>query len=195
MTNIEVAQKIKSEGRTMMPIEHLENIAKAVEATKKLDGDMAEVGMWRGGSSKLIYLIGGKNLYSFDTFEGHPEVMDVDKISQYKGKHKADEEEVRAYLREHNEIHVYRGIFPENSYAIRNKKFSFVHIDTDIYTSTRSCIEFFYPRMCPGGIIMLDDYPTIPGVAKAIGEYFRDKSHIQINQLEVHQASIIIPKD
>lgn len=45
----------------------------------KLDGDMAEVGVYQGGSAKLISEAkGNKTLYLFDTFTGLPALSDVD---------------------------------------------------------------------------------------------------------------------
>src|SRR3989338_3744494 len=41
---------------------------------------------------------------------------------------------------------------------IKNKKFSLVHFDVDTYESTKNSIEFFYPRMTRGGVILSHDY-------------------------------------
>ena len=47
---------------------------------------------------------------------------------------------------------------------------------SDTYESTRSCLEFFYPRMNRGGIILSHDYINAAGVRKAFDEFFSDKS-------------------
>ena len=40
----------------------------------------------------------------------------------------------------------------------------------------RSCLEFFYSRMSPGGIILSHDYMTAPGVKKAFDDFFEDRA-------------------
>ena len=48
-------------------------------------------------------------------------------------------------------------------------------MDVDLYESTKAGLEFFYPRMSRGGIIMSHDYPSLNGVLKAVTEFFADK--------------------
>ena len=61
-----------------------------------------------------------------------------------------------------------------------DKKFSFVHLDVDIYTSTLEALKFFYPRINRGGAILSHDYPGAVGVKKAFDEFFEDKPEIVI---------------
>jgi hypothetical protein len=55
--------------------------------------------------------------------------------------------------------------------------FSFVHLDCDLYGSYRDCLEFFYPRLSDGGIVLLDEYddPPWPGCNKAVDEFLAGK--------------------
>ena len=46
----------------------------------------------------------------------------------------------------------------------------------DCYESTKQCLEFFYSRMSPGGIILSHDYMTAPGVKKAFDDFFEDRA-------------------
>jgi O-methyltransferase len=57
------------------------------------------------------------------------------------------------------------------------EQFCFVHLDCVIYESYKSCIEFFYPRLASGGVILFDEYndPPWPGCARAVNEYLADK--------------------
>ena len=57
-----------------------------------------------------------------------------------------------------------------------------MHIDVDLYGPTHDSIEFFYPRLNKGGIIVCDDYMhnTCPGATKAIDEFLDDKSEKMI---------------
>ena len=42
-------------------------------------------------------------------------------------------------------------------YKVKNKKFSLIHIDVDLYKPTFDSLSFFYPKLCKGGVILCDD--------------------------------------
>ena len=60
---------------------------------------------------------------------------------------------------------------------------SFVHIDVDLYQPTRDSLEFFYPRMNDGGIIIVDDFAcsVCPGATRAVEEALSDKPEQMIS--------------
>jgi O-methyltransferase len=72
-----------------------------------------------------------------------------------------------------------KGYFEETLSAWGDRQFSVVHIDCDLYQSYLTCLDFFYPRMVPGGHIVFDEYDFIadvyPGAQKAIDEFLADK--------------------
>lgn len=47
------------------------------------------------------------------------------------------------------------------------------------FQSILDCLEFFYPRMSHGGIILSHDY-TFKGVKRAFDEFFKDKPEVVI---------------
>jgi hypothetical protein len=51
-----------------------------------------------------------------------------------------------------------------------------VNLDVDTHESTKQCLEFFYPRLSPGGILISHDYITAPGVKKAFDDFFLGKA-------------------
>jgi hypothetical protein len=55
-----------------------------------------------------------------------------------------------------------------------NERFSFVHTDVPPYAVTRGALEFFYPRLLPGGIIISHDFATCRGPREAMEEFFKD---------------------
>lgn len=59
--------------------------------------------------------------------------------------------------------------------------FCFVNIDTDLYDSILSGLEFFYPKMCKGGVILIHDYFSLGyiGVKKAV-DTFANKNNLYI---------------
>ncbi len=149
----------------------------AVKRTKKVKGDIAEVGVYRGGSATIICAAKGeRHLFLFDTFEGLPQVDSIDAVWPfYEGKFHASFEEVRKYLARQSNVSIYKGIFPATGTAVKDRSFSMVNLDVDTFQSTKDCLEFFYPLMSPGGIILSHDYLNTPGVRKAFDDFFADK--------------------
>ena len=143
-------------------------------ATAKVKGDIAEVGVYRGGSARLMCEVrGDRALYLFDTFEGLPDTRDVDQRFG-AGQYAASFEVVQSYLESFSNVHIYKGRFPATSAPIVDKRFSFVHLDVDLYEPIRDSLEFFYPRVSPGGMILIHDYLWGEGVRKAVQEFFRN---------------------
>jgi hypothetical protein len=172
---ISLIKKIKSERKMVLAYNEAYQIYAAVKATEKIKGDIAEVGVYKGGSSKLIAEAKGKKtLHLFDTFEGIPDVKEIDDF--YEGQFDITSfDYVKDYLKKYPNIRLYKGVFPSTARPIQNKKFSFVHLDVDIYESTKDCLKFFYPRMSKGGIIISHDYITAAGVRNAFEEFFKNK--------------------
>lgn len=170
-------RQIKNENETLLCDNEAYQIFMAVKSTRKIKGDIAEVGVYKGGSAKIICEAkGDKTLHLFDTFAGLPNLSDVDNPRQFhKGKYAASFEGVTDYLKNYPNVFLYKGIFPATAEPIKNNFFSFVNLDVDIYESTLNSLEFFYPRMNKGGVIISHDYINAPGVRKAFDDFFADK--------------------
>jgi hypothetical protein len=68
-----------------------------------------------------------------------------------------------------------QGFFPESMTKIRMPdRISVVHIDCDLYQPMKAGLELFYPRLSPGGLMLLHDYTSghWPGIHQAIDEFF-----------------------
>lgn len=168
------------DNRTVQPLEDFFNLYQLVQLARKLDGELAELGVYRGGSAKLIAsLKGDKPLHLFDTFTGLPEVradVDVHKASDFDD---TSLEAVKRYLGGFPGVFFHPGFFPDSARELASTpiRFAFVHLDVDIYESTKAGLEFFYPRMVAGGMILSHDYRNVgcPGVKRAYDEFFSDK--------------------
>lgn len=147
----------------------------AVTATEKLGGEMAELGVAFGASARLICdFAPGRTLHLFDTFEGLPAPGEADGSRFVEGAFRSRLEEVREYL-DGKRIRLHKGTFPETGEAVADHRFSLVHLDADLYESTLAGLEFFYPRMCPGGVLICHDYLTSNGVNTAVRMFFDEK--------------------
>lgn len=155
-------------------------LVQLLRLTLNLEGDVAECGVYRGGSAWLICRAirpYGKLNHLFDSFEGLSPPVAVDGDYWSAGGLRMDEAVVRENLREFDNVVFHRGWIPERFSAVREKRFSFVHIDVDLYEPTRDSTAFFYPRLSPGAVMLFDDYGfvTCPGAKRAVDEFFDDK--------------------
>ena len=139
-------------------------------AQRQVPGAYAELGVYRGGSTKLIAEAkGDKPLHIFDTFAGLPPTSPEDGTFFRQGMFAASLESVQRYLADYPNLHFHPGWFPETAGAVENETFAFVFLDADLYQSTKDGIDFFYPRLNPGGVLMTHDY-QFPGVHRAFEE-------------------------
>ncbi len=160
-------------------------------AQSALAGEMAEVGVYQGCSAKIISTAsGGKPLHLFDTFTGLPSPDSDEQDRMRTGHYAASLASVQSFLSGHRNITYYEGFFPGSAEAANGRVFSFVHLDVDLKSSTLACLEFFYPRLVPGGIILTHDYSYLDGVRAAFDEFLSDKDEHAI-ELATSQALLV----
>ncbi|MFA5358211.1 MAG: TylF/MycF/NovP-related O-methyltransferase [Patescibacteria group bacterium] len=187
---LKMIKDLRREGHFLFKPSEIFHIYSIAKACVKLEGDFAEVGVYNGTSAKIICEVkGGKNLYLFDTFSGLPKVGTNDSRF-HRNMFIASKVEVEKRLQRYPNVKIYQGIFPETSSPIEDKKFAFVHLDVDIYTSTRAALEFFYGKMVSGGVILTHDYAQAEGVRRAFDEFINNKPE-GIIELSLTQAMII----
>ena len=162
-----------------------------------LEGEAAEVGIYKGGTSLFIArAMPAKRLYMYDTFSGMPvedESIDFHSIGEFAD---CSLVEVINLLHTHNVGNTFFrvGIFPESIGDERNKEFCFVHVDGDQYQTTKDAIEFFYPRLVSDGIMVFDDFDWIHcrGVRKALDEFFANRvESVKRSGYSANQAYIV----
>jgi hypothetical protein len=153
---------------------------------------MAELGVYQGSSAQIICEAkADRPLHLFDTFAGLPEPSDREACVFSRGQFSAGLPAVCSILRAYREVYFHPGLFPESSTGLEDLRFSLVHLDVDLYASTLAGLEFFYPRMVPGGIIITHDYSTVRGVAAAFSEFMAERLQAII-ELPSTQAMIIV---
>lgn len=155
---------------TLLSPDKLQGLARAARDTAGLDGAMAELGTFRGGSALLLAReSAGRVLHVFDAL-GIPE-DDVHRRGHKAGEFAATEDEIRARLAGYD-VAFHFGLFPTTTAGLDDLRFSLVHLDADTLQSTRAALEWFGPRMLPGGQLVLDDldWPHCPGVRQSLIE-------------------------
>lgn len=170
----------ESSRRTLVDAPRAHMLYQLARHASRLDGAMAEVGVFRGGTAKLLANVADREdrkLHLFDTFTGMPET-DLDRDLLSSGDF-ADTslDSVKTFLRSHVSVVFHPGQFPTTADPIKKERFSFVHCDADVASSVEACCEFFYPRLVRGGVIVFDDYgfTSTPGAKTAADAFFADK--------------------
>ena len=142
-----------------------------------LPGEAAEVGVYKGGSGRLISrLLPEKPVHLFDTFTGMPPTNPLEDHHLAGDFSDTSLPAVTAYLADCPNVSLHPGLFPVSApNGFDARRFCFVHIDVDIHQSILDCCEFFHPRMVPGGILVFDDYGflTCPGARTAVDRFFK----------------------
>lgn len=183
---------------TMTSPERIFALARSVEYVtgRAIPGAIVECGVWRGGSMMAAALtllrlgVNDRDLYLFDTFEGMTEPTEHD--VKHSGKRASDllagankDSNIRgvAPLEQVREavlgvgypperIHFVKGPVEETLPAEAPNAIALLRLDTDWYSSTRHELEHLYPRLSPGGVLILDDYAFWQGARQAVDEYF-----------------------
>lgn len=175
---------------TMWPYE-LTLLFLLASSARRLRGDFAEVGVYKGSSAKLLCEAKGEvALHLFDTFQGLPAFGSTDDVALSERQYAESLPNVRAYLRKYTNVHFYEGLFPHTATPVGNRQFSFVHLDLDLYQSTLESLKFFYPRMRPGGMIVSHDYSTLSSVREAFDEFFAEKPELVL-ELPTSQCLVV----
>ena len=169
--------------------------------------NVAECGCWKGLSTKIISEEFKKkkfkdNFFIFDSFEGlsefHEEdlMIKTDNFDQEKvRKHfSSNIETLKSNLSEYNNfIILLKGWIPSRFEEVKDKNFSFVHIDVDLYQPTLDSLNFFNTRMIKNGIILLDDYGSeyFPGAKLATDKFLENNSNYFFLPLSFGSAILI----
>jgi O-methyltransferase len=177
----QVARHVMDEGRAGMNFDRLYTLWQAV-LSAPLDLPMAEVGSYKGGSSKFIAETlrrAGRSprFYVCDTFSGHARLDPaIDGVESDDGFRDTSADSVRAYLADYPNIDLVVGDIVETSARLKEPAYAFVHIDVDVYPPTAFCLDYFSQRLAPGALMVVDDYGvvTCPGAQKAVDDFVRE---------------------
>jgi hypothetical protein len=151
------------------------NIQQILE--ENVAGDFAELGVYRGNSAAVLAHYARKsdrNVFLFDTFEGF-DPKDLRGVDQNHAMEFDDTSlaSVREFVGEEN-VRYIAGYFPASVPSdLDRAQFSVVHLDCDLYEPIKAGMEFFFPRLSPGGLMIVHDYSGIhwAGVKKAVDEF------------------------
>lgn len=177
-------------GESMVGRARLTQIREALTTVvdENIPGHFIETGVWRGGScivaKGVLDVIGDgtRKVYVADSFEGLPATDASDDAADLHldSTLAVSQEEVTAAFRRY-------GLLDENVVFVKgwfrdtlprlDEQWSVVRLDGDMYESTMDGIANLYPRLSPGGFLIIDDYNAYESCRRAISDY-RDEHRI-----------------
>lgn len=158
---------------------------------QRLNGDFVECGVWKGHSAYIISSILSANdfkgdFHIFDSFEGGlsgkvekdknlRDELTEKQVQEESNLLASTENEVSACLSKFQFVHLYKGWIPSRFNDVEDRQFAFVHIDVDLYDPILDSLNFFFPKLVKGGVIVFDDYgiTQFPGAKKAVDEFLK----------------------
>lgn len=166
---------------TLLDEERLHSLQKHLQETAHLPGSIIEFGVYRGGSLKFIAEHETKKrIIGIDTFKGLPEKSEHDNYHKIGDFSDTSYEAVCFELRPFPNVEIFVGRFPEDflKFNLVGCPASLIHIDVDMYESTRACLDFALRNLVPGGVILCDDYgaATTRGAMLAVNEFLGENA-------------------
>jgi O-methyltransferase len=183
----------------------------------QIPGDFVECGVFRGGSTAMAaeaFKHAGdtpRKFYLYDTFEGMtaPTARDVDfagrtphdhlktwNASQISDMTNSSLDEVRKNIQATR--------LPEERFVFIKGKveetlpanmppgpIAILRLDTDWYESTKHELIHLFPKLSPGGVLIVDDYGFWRGSREACDEYFREHQ-VQMLLTRVDRNGVVI---
>lgn len=169
-------------GKNWRSFERKFGVINLLKLTHAVDGAYAECGVFEGATTffvcQALEAAGvTRRILLFDSFQGLSAPDPVDGEFWGEGYLSAPEAKARKNLAQFKNVEFYPGWIPDRFVEVTDARFAFVHIDVDLHKPTLDSLEFFYPRMNSGGIILCDDYgyDTCPGARRAMDDFFSDK--------------------
>lgn len=179
---------------TMIGLKRLNNIQYCVEKiiANGIPGDFIETGIWRGGATIFMrallnaYGQNDRSIWAADSFAGLPK-PNASKYPEDTGDqhYKWDELSVNIDTVKQNfakydllddQVKFLKGWFKDTLPGAPITKLALLRIDGDIYESTMDALVHLYPKVSPGGFVIIDDF-TNKSCIKAVTDY-REKYHV-----------------
>lgn len=173
---------------TMIGLRRLRNIRDCINEILRTNvpGDFIETGVWRGGATILmramlkVYEDTERKVYVADSFEGLPPpdpnypadegdrhytvpelAISLEEVSYNFAKYDLLDDQVKFV----------KGWFKDTLHLIESQQFALVRLDGDMYESTIQGFEALYPKLSPGGYLIVDDYKAVRGCRQAVLDY------------------------
>jgi hypothetical protein len=173
-----------------------------LDLVSSVDGDVVECGVGRGETFYMLCALTAldrkvRNIWGFDSFEGFPEpsIEDISSRAPHKGdwkKYTINVGDIPKMLQEgdipakfiEQRINLVKGFFSQSLPQFTGEHIALLHLDVDLYESYKQTLEYFWPKVSVGGVVMFDEYKQpgvedgFPGAAKAIDQFFGERKRL-----------------
>jgi O-methyltransferase len=188
-----------------------------------IPGAFVECGVFMGGNIEVMIRalqnlqVEDRDIYLYDTFAGmpQPEPRDdegLDGVMKASWEaHRTDADGASgsdwmratvATVRQRIEplgypparLHFVKGLVESTIPGVVPERIAILRLDTDFYSSTKHELEHLYPRLMPGGILIIDDYGAMPGARLATDEYASENQlGWFLNRVDPHVRLVVKP--
>lgn len=193
---LEIAHRFREEGtdwpleaETMIGLARLTNVQDCVSSALRegVPGDLIECGVWRGGVTILMRAVleaygdTERSVWVADSFQGvpqpQPERYPVDAGAPFfeRWELTASIEEVRANFARYglldDRVRFLEGWFADTLPKAPIERLAVLRVDGDLYQSTIEALRTLYPKVSPGGYVIVDDYGGVPNARAAVDDF------------------------
>lgn len=179
-------------------------VCTTAEMCARIPGDFVECGVNKGGYAAMIakylnFRTLDRQMYLLDTFEG----FDLSQMTEREREtiatnyqYDACYEEVRRTFARYDNIHLIRGSVPGTLDEVPSDSIAYLSIDMNCVAPEIAAAEYFWDRMSPGGVIVLDDYGQSRHIAqKEAFDQFAAERGVSIMCLPTSQGLIFKPME
>jgi O-methyltransferase len=174
---------------TMVGVDRLDNLRRLTQLAldEKIPGDFIETGVWRGGCCILmrgilaVNEIPDRKVYVADSFAGvpppRPDVYPADRDlrldlnTELAVSLAVVQDNFRRYGLLDDQVVFVEGLFSKTLPTLDAGPFALVRLDGDLYESTYIALQCLYPKLSPGGFLIIDDYGVVNACRRAVQDY------------------------
>jgi predicted O-methyltransferase YrrM len=142
------------------------DLLKAAIAEAQIPGLICEFGVYTGATINFIASLTSGEVHGFDSFEGLPE--------DWRAGHEKGTFAVRSLPAVPPNVRLYKGWFKDTIPPFKqdySQAIAFLHVDADLYSSTKTVLDMLGDRIVAGTIIQFDEFFNYPGWHEGEGEY------------------------
>lgn len=175
--------------QTMIGAKRLDNIQYCMETVLReaVPGDVIEAGVWRGGACIFmrgllaVWEVQNRTVFVADSFAGlPPPCADLYPADAWSDLHElqglaVSVDQVRANFERYglldDQVKFIAGWFRDSLPTAPLTTLAVARLDGDLYESIMDSLTHLYPKLSPGGFLIVDDYLLLACCKQAVDDY------------------------
>lgn len=187
-----------TEADTMVGMRRLDNLESCIINVLRasVPGDLVEAGVWRGGCAIFMRAVlkafedRSRTVWLADSFQGLPIPNAAeypadagDTHSQFASYLAVSLDQVKENFRKYelldDRVRFLPGWFRDTLPSAPMRQIAVLRLDGDMYESTIQALSCLYPKVSPGGFVIIDDYGALPNCRSAVDDF---RAHLNIRE-------------